>query len=69
MMAGIFSEMADEERKELERYKTDLEAEKEDKLKKMREAEEEAKKRMDNANQDLSKMNRLDQQAQQRENA
>jgi len=68
-MAGIFSEMADEERKELERYKTDLEAEKEDKLKKMREAEEEAKKRMDNANQDLSKMNRLDQQAQQRENA
>jgi hypothetical protein len=60
MMAGVFAEMAEEERKELERYKTDLEREKVEKLQKMREAEDEVKKRKDAAQADLSKMNRLD---------
>jgi len=59
-MAGVFAEMAEEERKELERYKTDLEREKVEKLQKMREAEDEVKKRKDAAQADLSKMNRLD---------
>jgi hypothetical protein len=69
MMTDIYDSMAAEERDELKAYQGELEKERAAKLAEMEAQEAEHEKMLSSASQDVDRMKRLDQQAQQRERA